>query len=1215
MKRLHKGVSILVTLGLIIFNSYNSTIIKSEEVSDTLIIMGEKITGSPGETTDLYNDGTVLYNVDSNTLTLNNANLNYNGVDAAIIMPKTGTISFSGDNTITNSLGSAIKGPISIEGETRNIVFTGTGTLNANGGNANASHGIESAIIVQSGFLKASAQATNGHGVFGAVVGNGGKVQTYATGIGGHGVSGSVEGNGSDFYASSIQGTGINGAVTNKCGVISAEGTPATSGTLSFFSKEIGGTPFDATIFYEDETGSRIEYTGEDSHFYHNLGLFSPPFIEITFPECKVVNPYPPIAPDPEKVASMEVEKTVSTMVAVEGDQVTYSVNVKNTGSVVLNDVNVNDNAFNIIKKEEIIVKVGETVLETGSYLWNGDTLVLNAINVNETITIVYRVIYEESGTFTNVATATASDPTGKQDSIDATDTTTKDVEALNAQLEVVKEASKTDAFAQDVVTYTVSVKNTGNVVLSNVVVTDTVFQDINKELVVLKVDDIVLDSSRYMWKDNEIIISFIEANQIITIIYDVKYNSAGTYTNKVVVEAPNPSDPETTLMDEAEVDKEIHPEPSLNITKEVSTENAFVDGVVTYTIKISNTSSVALKNAVITDTVFSTLDKSDISLQIGETPLDVDRYFWNADKLTIKSIDANEILTMIYQVKYDASGSQKNTIIIEAPNPSDPDTPLKDEAEVDKVVHPQPALEVTKVASSEEADIKDFVTYTVKVKNASSVPLTDVSIKDNVFGLIDEKKVTLQVGSITLASDRYSWQGSTLVIKQMAANEVITIVYQVQYETPGTYKNTVIVEAPNPADPDTPLKDTESINKVVNPEDVSVNITKVANVTSAIVGTPITYTITVMNDGSQNLNNIKINDSVFKLIAHDKVTLSIGNTQLVEDKDYSWNTNVLNINALVSGQTVEIKYIYTHEKVELLKNIAIVEFPNPLNPDENVTEQTEEEVSVVPKPPIVTSPATTVAPNPETTSILLTTTTRTTIISTTTSSTSEEDTTSSAITSSSSFSSESTENTTKVSKPSVELETGKPGVLPDRVIVGENPLDEDDFEIEDGKLIIKPEVFENLEDGRYEITIEYGDEVITEEIFVENGTPLIGDNRPTWSLFDLVMTIIVFGFMILYFIQKNEKEEIKEGSEEIHYEENEGKERSKKRLWAYRIAGILLAILTLIFLILTQDFSLPMAIFDQYSVYFALIALFDLFMFIACWNRKEDEEDQMQHQ
>ncbi|MCZ2340258.1 MAG: hypothetical protein LC104_00505, partial [Bacteroidales bacterium] len=138
---------------------------------------------------------------------------------------------------------------------------------------------------------------------------------------------------------------------------------------------------------------------------------------------------------------------------SAEGDLVTYTFTVQNTGNVTLTNVKVDDARLGIsgLAVSPSTLVPGQTGTASAQY-----TITLADVN---------------AGHVDNTATATGTPPTGS----DVTDTDDETVTATQLPaIDLVKSADpKTYSAEGDLVTYTFTVQNTGNVTLTNVKVDD----------------------------------------------------------------------------------------------------------------------------------------------------------------------------------------------------------------------------------------------------------------------------------------------------------------------------------------------------------------------------------------------------------------------------------------------------------------------------------------------------------------------------------------------------------------------------------------------------------------------------------------------------------------------------------------------------------------------------------------------------------------------
>jgi uncharacterized repeat protein (TIGR01451 family) len=156
----------------------------------------------------------------------------------------------------------------------------------------------------------------------------------------------------------------------------------------------------------------------------------------------------------------IDVKKSADKTVAHEGDTVTYTITVTNTGDCTLYDVKITDNILG----------------DLTSYL--PDT----TLNINETNTFdVTYTVPTPSGNITNVVTAQGTDNLG----LNVTDSDSWTVIIIHPRIDVTKTADVKYAYWGDNITvnYTYTVKNIGDCILYNVTVIDDKLGDLSSYL------------------------------------------------------------------------------------------------------------------------------------------------------------------------------------------------------------------------------------------------------------------------------------------------------------------------------------------------------------------------------------------------------------------------------------------------------------------------------------------------------------------------------------------------------------------------------------------------------------------------------------------------------------------------------------------------------------------------------------------------------------
>lgn len=151
---------------------------------------------------------------------------------------------------------------------------------------------------------------------------------------------------------------------------------------------------------------------------------------------------------------TFETDKSASAPVVHEGDTVTYTYLVKNTGIVPISGVILTDDQLGQVAGPASGDTNGNTILDPGE-------------------TWVYSTMTTLSATTTNTATASGLDP---ENAVVSTDPSTPvTVTVIHPGMAIAKTASATLIAPGDPVTYTYTVTNTGDVALTAVTVTDSV--------------------------------------------------------------------------------------------------------------------------------------------------------------------------------------------------------------------------------------------------------------------------------------------------------------------------------------------------------------------------------------------------------------------------------------------------------------------------------------------------------------------------------------------------------------------------------------------------------------------------------------------------------------------------------------------------------------------------------------------------------------------
>ena len=124
------------------------------------------------------------------------------------------------------------------------------------------------------------------------------------------------------------------------------------------------------------------------------------------------------------------------------------------------------------------------------------------------------------------------------------------------------------------------------------------------------------------------------------------------------------------------------------------------------------------------------------------------------------------------------------------------------------------------------------------------------------------------------------------------------------------------------------------------------------------------------------------------------------------------------------------------------------------------------------------------------------------------------------------------------------------------------------------------------------------------------------------WALINLICAILTVLFGLLLLISKRHKseDEDEEDDDETKQQTNdddEDKEQEKKRGLFTRVLAVLIAIVSVVFFLVTEDLSLPWTWTDQWTIWMVVIGLVQIVVFFVGrkWKNVDDDEDEEEAQ
>ncbi|MFC3879252.1 gliding motility-associated C-terminal domain-containing protein, partial [Algoriphagus namhaensis] len=373
------------------------------------------------------------------------------------------------------------------------------------------------------------------------------------------------------------------------------------------------------------------------------------------------------------------------------GDLITYTFTATNTGNVTLTSVSVEEFSFSGSGVLSAINFVSSSLGSDEGTLLPGESA---------TYTATYEITLVDTGNGLISNQAVASGLIGETEVEDLSgDTVDTDNETLVElcqipSIDIVKEAnvSSVDA-AGEVVTYTLTVTNTGNLILNSVRVTDplTEYDNLLGQLVPGQV--VSLETSYTVTQTD------MDNGDVLNVA-----TATGSAANQQVSDSDN----EVVT---------VNRDPSISLDKQVDLESVSRAGIVlNYTLAVTNTGNVTLSSGNLVDPKTG-LSLPDITLAVGET-----KTFTTTYTVTIEDILSGAPILNIANVEaIDALSG----------------TPVRarSEAVVNLILTPE--IEIVKVADKQEVSAAgEVINYTLTVTNKGTAPLFNVVVEDPLTGL-----------------------------------------------------------------------------------------------------------------------------------------------------------------------------------------------------------------------------------------------------------------------------------------------------------------------------------------------------------------------------------------------------------------------------------------------------------------------------------------------
>lgn len=631
-------------------------------------------------------------------------------------------------------------------------------------------------------------------------------------------------------------------------------------------------------------------------------------------------------------VADLSLQKTVSPTSVSINDNVVFTIRVTNSGPNNASGITVSDH-----------LPPGYTyVSDNGAGKYNNITGIWNVGNLNNgnslTLQITAKVNVAAAANYVNTAeiqTAHQVDPDSTPgNGLPEDDMASANVTLKSADLELTKSVSPTTAAAGQQVNFTINVVNKGPGNATGVSVQDII--PVGYTLIPGSVSNgglYQVANASINW--NNLVLA---SGANINLTFNAFVNPLGSYINTAQITASDLPDPDSTPNNNIPIEDDqdtaeitfIGPSADLSLVKNVVAGNTspVVGSQVSFELVITNSGPNNATGVQVTDLLPSGFEFVNYSSSAGiyneVTGL------WN-----VGTVDVGVSESLIIDAKVLPAGIYTNIAQVTASDLPDPDsTPNNDDGdqseddEDNAVITPtQPSadLSLTKSVNNPTPLVGSQVTFEIIVTNNGPQDNTGVQVTDLLPS-------GYTYNSFTVSTGVYNPLTGVWTVGNLVNTKFETLQIKATVNASGDYLNKAEVTASDLPDPDstpnngvTTEDDYAEVSTTPVPPSSDLSVTKTVTNATPLVGSQVTFAITVTNNGPQDNTGVQVTDLLPSGYTYNSFTVSTG--------AFNPATGVWTVGNLVNG------------KIETLQLTATV------NSSGNYLNSTEITAAAIPDP------------------------------------------------------------------------------------------------------------------------------------------------------------------------------------------------------------------------------------------------------------------------
>ncbi|OEK00001.1 hypothetical protein BFP97_00005, partial [Roseivirga sp. 4D4] len=512
--------------------------------------------------------------------------------------------------------------------------------------------------------------------------------------------------------------------------------------------------------------------------------------------------------------ADLSLDKTVSSTSPNVGDVITFTVTLTNNGPDVAD-------ATGIEVTDQIPTgyTFGTATPSQGTYTAGTGVWAVGTLAKDATATLTITATVLAAGDFTNTATVTGNDV---YDPNSGDNTASASIVAQSADLSITKVASDDTPNVDDNVTFTISVSNAGPDAATGVQVTDVLPS--GYDFVSATTAFGSYNNTNGLWS-----VGSVANAGTATLSIVAKVKATGTYDNTASITAADQTDPNAGNNSSTETVAAQFAD--LNVTKSVDNPTPTPGSNVVFTVTVLNQGPDAATGIEITDQL------PDGYTLVSATPT-AGTYTASTGIWTVGTLNSTSSAVLSIVATVQSSGIFTNTATVSASDVFDTDG--TDNTASATVTLQTSDINITKTVDNPTANVGENVVFTVTASNTGSDNATGLTITDQLPSGYTFVSATESTGTYNSGSGVW-----TIGALNNAATATLTITATVL--STGDYGNTASVTTLDQLDPD---NSDDSAAATVVPARADLEIQKVVDNTAPNVGSNVTFTVTLTNNG-----------------------------------------------------------------------------------------------------------------------------------------------------------------------------------------------------------------------------------------------------------------------------------------------------------------------------------------------------------------------------